>query len=205
MKTMTMLAACVLGIFLVSANAKEASGNQKHCGDIEELKAGHMLADGTVAGEKKALAYFAKNQPRLHKKLLAMDKEQMRSEFAEHFVWFQRDLPCRTGQKLNSTIEMLEKLNVAGSAPGHDGVAACSERELAPGTTIEDGSIAGEAEALAYFKDREPELYSRLSSLSQKEMRDEYGEYFAPFQRVGACRQRQKADAIKELKTMLDI
>ena len=92
MSKIVMLAgALYLAFFVGPVNGQECSG--------KELPAGTFLSDGTVAGEKEALAYFADTDPDIHSHLVSMKPEEMRKEFGKKFEWFQRIGRCRQRQK----------------------------------------------------------------------------------------------------------
>lgn len=77
--------------------------------------------------------------------------------------------------------------------------------ELAAGTELPDGTVAGEAQAYAYFKANEPALYTQLRGMEPATVRRLYGKYFMWFQRVGNYRKRQKHEMIRQLKSDLQI
>lgn len=79
----------------------------------------------------------------------------------------------------------------------------CGERELRAGTVLEDGTIAGEKETLAYLKEKEPALYAKAAALPPAELRARFAPQLMWFQRVGPCRQRQKAESVRRLKSEL--
>jgi hypothetical protein len=79
----------------------------------------------------------------------------------------------------------------------------CSGRELKPGTVLDDGTVAGEKETLDYLQAKEPELFKKVSALPRKELRQRFPEQLMWFQRVGPCRQRQKAESVRQLKSEL--
>ncbi|MBI4248305.1 MAG: hypothetical protein HY611_02290 [Elusimicrobia bacterium] len=78
-------------------------------------------------------------------------------------------------------------------------------RELPAGTEMADGTVAGEVQALNYFKTKEPELYKKLRDLEPETMRRIYGKYFMWFQRVGNYRKQQKREMIRQIKDDLQI
>lgn len=78
-------------------------------------------------------------------------------------------------------------------------------RELPAGTEMADGTVAGEVQALNYFKTQEPEPYKKLRDLEPETMRRIYGKYFMWFQRVGNYRKQQKREMIRQIKDELQI
>lgn len=77
--------------------------------------------------------------------------------------------------------------------------------ELAAGTELPDGTVAGEVQALNYFKANEPALYKQLHDMEPGTVRRLYGKYFMWFQRVGNYRKQQKREMIRQLKNDLQI
>lgn len=77
--------------------------------------------------------------------------------------------------------------------------------ELAVGTELPDGTVAGESQALNYFKAKEPALYKQLHDMEPGTVRRLYGKYFMWFQRVGNYRKQQKSEIIRQLKNELQI
>ncbi|MGZ3655934.1 MAG: hypothetical protein ACXVB9_07820 [Bdellovibrionota bacterium] len=69
---------------------------------LEELPAGKVVADGSVAGEKEALSHFRIYEPEVYKKLIKLDSKKMRTSFGRQFVWFQRVGNYRKRQKCKS-------------------------------------------------------------------------------------------------------
>ncbi len=77
--------------------------------------------------------------------------------------------------------------------------------ELAAGTELPDGTVAGEVQALNYFKANDPALYKQLHDMEPGTVRRLYGKYFMWFQRVGNYRKQQKREMIRQLKNDLQI
>lgn len=73
-------------------------------------------------------------------------------------------------------------------------------RELPAGAVLEDGTVAGEKQALEYVRSRDPELSAALDKIAPAARREKYGRYFVWFQRVGHFRQGQKRDMIRRLR-----
>ncbi|MDD2773906.1 MAG: hypothetical protein PHP45_09475 [Elusimicrobiales bacterium] len=81
----------------------------------------------------------------------------------------------------------------------------CAGRELSAGTILADGTVAGEKQALVYFKRHEPEIYKALMAIKPEKMRTDFGLNFVWFQRVGHCRQGQKGEMIRQIGNALHI
>lgn len=158
-----------------------------------ELPAGTALPDGAVAGEKQALDYFRSRDPELSAALEKIEPAARRRKYGRYFVWFQRVGPYRQGQKR----DVVRRLRAAQGLP----VAAGEEQayEWPAGTILEEGTVAGEVEALAYFKDNAPALSRHLAAMDPAARRARFAEKFAWFQRVGNYRKRQKAEMIRQL------
>jgi hypothetical protein len=164
-----------------------------------ELPAGSALADGTVAGEKQALEYFRSRDPELSAALARLEPAERRRKYGRYFAWFQRVGPYRQGQKR----DVVRRLHAALGLPA----VAASEQvyEWPAGTVLDDGTVAGESEALAYFKEHEPALSRRLAAMEPAARRARFGEKFVWFQRVGNYRKRQKAEMIRQIGDELAI
>jgi hypothetical protein len=101
---------------------------------------------------------------------------------------------------MRTAIVILTLALMVGAAPAHaQETKECSETELNAGTVLKDGTVAGEKQALTYFREHEPVLHKKLTALEPHQMRERFGRFFAPFQRVGRCRQRQKQEMVKQL------
>lgn len=83
------------------------------------------------------------------------------------------------------------------------GSTLCHEEELPPGTALPDGTVAGEKQALTYIKESAPKLWQGLARIEAGERRRSLGRYFVWFQRVGPCRQNQKAKMLEQLEDEL--
>jgi hypothetical protein len=175
----------------------------QNCGDVTELPGGTVLADGTMAGEKEAMTYFKEKDPELYKSLADMKKEELRKNFGSCFMWYQRGDGCRSGQKQEIILRLRLALHLSEARP--DNPDECERWEFPAGTVLEYGKVAGEDEALAYFKEDEPELYKRLAALEKAELRKDFGKSFMWFQNVGNCRTRQKKEEIIRLKSIFNL
>jgi hypothetical protein len=78
-------------------------------------------------------------------------------------------------------------------------------KENMSGTILSDGTVAGEKEALAFFQEFEPGIYTKLSTMDKTQLRETYSKEIAWFQRVGNFRKKQKCDAIMKLEGFLGL
>lgn len=164
-----------------------------------ELPAGTVLADGTVAGERQALAYFRARDPELSAALEILEPAARREKYGRYFPWFQRVGNYRTGQKL----EMTRRLRIRLGMPATAGEEQAYEWPA--GTILEDGTVAGEMQALEFFRADAPDLARQLHAMDEKARRERFGAKFAWFQRVGNYRKRQKAEMIRQLRDELAV
>ena len=73
-------------------------------------------------------------------------------------------------------------------------------KEQPPGTSLEDGSLVGEAEASNHIEQFEKELFERLQEIDADELREKYANELHWFQRVGNFRKSQKCMAIQKMQ-----
>lgn len=159
-----------------------------------ELPAGTVLADGTVAGEKQALAYFRARDLELNAALEKIEPAARREIYGRYFVWFQRVGNYRKGQKLDMAHRLRLRLGLPAAAGDEQAY------EWPAGTVLEDGTVAGETQALDFFRADAPDLARRLSAMDEKARRERFGAKFVWFQRVGNYRKQQKAEMIRQLR-----
>lgn len=164
-----------------------------------ELPAGTVLADGTVAGERQALKYFHARDPELSAALERLEPAERREKYGRYFAWFQRPGNYRTGQKADMVRGLRRRLGLPAAAD------AGQAYEWPAGTVLENGTVAGEAEALEYFRAFVPDLARRLGKMDAKTRRERFGEKFVWFQRVGNYRKRQKAEMIRQIRDELEV
>lgn len=164
-----------------------------------ELPAGAVLADGTVAGERQALAYFRVRDPELSAALEKLEPAARRAAYGRYFVWFQRVGNYRSGQKSDMVRRLRIRLGLIAAA------GDSQSYEWPAGSVLEDGTVAGEAEALEYFRASEPDLARRLAAMDVKARRARFGTKFVWFQRVGNYRKRQKAEMVRQLRDELAV
>ena len=69
-----------------------------------------------------------------------------------------------------------------------------------PGTVLDDGSIAGEAEASLYIEFFEKDLYEKLQAMDPDELREKYANELHWFQRVGNFKKAQKCQALQKMQ-----
>lgn len=77
--------------------------------------------------------------------------------------------------------------------------------ELPPGKVLEDGSVAGEKQVLAYLQKNEPLVYKKITEMSPAQMRKAFDDRFVWFQRVGNYRKRQKCSALQKIQAALSV
>jgi len=82
--------------------------------------------------------------------------------------------------------------------------AQAAPPEWPAGTVLDDGTVAGERQALDYLRDQEPKIYKRIMKLEPEEMRARmrsvYGKFFVWFQRVGNYRKKQKKEMLLQIR-----
>lgn len=128
MKTMLMaVLLCAAPVFAAPA--------EDSCGDVPEKKAGTVLPDGTVAGEKETLDYLKSHEPELHARVVKLDRAELRKRFARQLMWFQRVGDCRKRQKARSIRQLKSELQSESLSGEYKGTSdavrrAELEREL---------------------------------------------------------------------------
>lgn len=99
-------------LVLLFGAAPSVMGATAECSE-QELPAGTVLSDGTLAGETPALEYFKEKEPGLYSRLTAIPLNEMRKDYGRFFEWFQRVGNCRKRQKQNMTVQLNARLSLA--------------------------------------------------------------------------------------------